>query len=82
MTSAGHEDKEIRAFYGKHFWAFSDSVVVLLEVGSEAEQLMSSFDARLDQLTDVARAQGLLIQERQLVRVALPRAGCMSVATW
>jgi class 3 adenylate cyclase len=68
MTCEQVEDDEVRKFYGKRFWAFSDSVVVLMAMGSDAEMSMSSFDARLDQLSSMALAQGTLFMQGQLMR--------------
>ena len=63
------EDAEVRAYYAKRFWAFSDSIVVRLFEGSNAQQAMTKFDADLDQLSSIAMAQFVLMDRHgQLVR--------------
>lgn len=56
-------------FYGKRVWAFSDSIVVAWYRGSQAEQVMTEFDANLFELSGIAFAQGCIMREEsQLVR--------------
>jgi len=63
------EDVDVRDFYAKRFWAFSDSIVVRWFDGSNAQQAMSKFDADLEQLSSIAVAQYLIMHSHgQLVR--------------
>lgn len=63
------EDGDVRDFYAKRFWAFSDSIVVRWFDGSNAQQMMTKFDADLDQLSSIALAQYLIMNSHgQLVR--------------
>lgn len=56
-------------FYGKRVWAFSDSIVVAWYRGSQAEQVMTEFDANLFELSGIAFAQGCIMRDdSQLVR--------------
>jgi hypothetical protein len=63
------EDADVRDFYAKRFWAFSDSIVIRLFEGSNAEQSMTKFDADLDQLSSIALAQFVIMDRHgQLIR--------------
>lgn len=63
------EDADMRDFYAKRFWAFSDSIVVRWLDGSNAQKTMTKFDADLDQLSSIALAQYLIMDSHgQLVR--------------
>jgi hypothetical protein len=74
FSGADYEDKEIREFFAKKYWAFSDSLVVCLYGGSDAQKVMTEFDADLDQISSIALAQGhIMWTDGQLVRGGVAR---------
>jgi hypothetical protein len=69
FSSTDFEDTETHRFFDKKYWAFSDSLVVCWYSGSEAQRVMTEFDADLDQLSGIALAQGqMMLTDGQLVR--------------
>lgn len=68
------ESHEMAAFFGKKYWAFSDSIVVAWYEKSEAAVVMTPFDAQLHQLSGIAFAQAMSMQQDgQLVRGGIGR---------
>lgn len=68
------ESHEMADFFGKKYWAFSDSIVVAWYEKSEAAVVMTPFDAQLHQLSGIAVAQAMSMrQDAQLVRGGIGR---------
>jgi len=61
FSGVGYESAEIQDFYSKKYWVFSDGIVVRWYRGSQAETVMTEFDAQLDQLSSIALAQGYIM---------------------
>lgn len=63
------DDADVRDYYAKRFWAFSDSIVVRWFEGSKAQEAMTKFAADLEQLSSIALAQFVIMDSHgQLVR--------------
>jgi hypothetical protein len=68
------ESTDTHAFFGRKYWAFSDSMVAVWDMKSAAVDVMTEFDAILSQLSGLASAQGLMmVDDKQLVRGGLAR---------
>lgn len=68
------EDSAMHPFFGRKYWVFSDSMVGVWNLRSEAAETMTEFDAILYQLSGLATAQArLMITDRQLVRGGVGR---------
>jgi len=69
FSGTDFEDRDTHMYFDKKYWAFSDSIVVCWYGGSEAQALMTDFDADLDQLSGIALAQAVIMRnDEQLVR--------------
>lgn len=68
------ESNEMAEYFGKKYWAFSDSIVVTWYEESQAAEAMTPFDAQLHQISGIASAQVELMRaDSQLVRGGLGR---------
>lgn len=68
------ERNEMAEYFGKKYWAFSDSIVVTWYEESQAAEAMTPFDAQLHQISGIASAQAeLMCADSQLVRGGLGR---------
>ena len=68
------EPVDSHAFFGRKYWAISDSMVAVWDMKSDAVTVMTQFDAILSQLSGLASAQGLMmVNDRQLVRGGVAR---------
>lgn len=68
------EDSAMHHFFGRKYWVFSDSMVAVWDLRSEAAATMTEFDAILHQLSGLAIAQArLMIDDRQLIRGGVGR---------
>jgi len=68
------ESADTDAFFGRKYWAISDSMVAVWDMKSAAVDVMTEFDAILSQLSGLAWAQGLImVDDKQLVRGGLAR---------
>jgi hypothetical protein len=68
------ESADTHAFFGRKYWAISDSMVAVWNMKSDAVGVMTEFDAILSQLSGLAFAQGLMmVDDKQLVRGGVAR---------
>jgi hypothetical protein len=68
------ESADTHAFFGRKYWAISDSMVAVWNMKSDAVGVMTEFDAILSQLSGLASAQGLMmVDDKQLVRGGVAR---------
>lgn len=68
------ESADTHAFFGRKYWAISDSMVAVWNMKSNAVGVMTEFDAILSQLSGLAFAQGLMmVDDKQLVRGGVAR---------
>jgi hypothetical protein len=68
------ESGDMHDFFGRKYWAISDSMVAVWDMQSEAAKTMTEFDAILHQLSGLAIAQGrMLVDDGQLVRGGVAR---------
>lgn len=68
------EDSAMHHFFGRKYWVFSDSIVAVWDLQSEAASTMTEFDAILHQLSGLATAQArLMINDGQLIRGGVGR---------
>ena len=68
------ESADSHAYFGRKYWAISDSMVAVWNMKSDAVGAMTEFDAILSQLSGLAFAQGLMmVEDKQLVRGGVAR---------
>lgn len=68
------ESNQTHGFFGRKYWAISDSMIAVWDMSSPAAKVMGEFDAILSQLSGLAFAQGrLMITDKQLVRGGVGR---------